>query len=532
MTTLAAFLVQQPLLALFLVIASGYALGAVNLKGLSLGVGAVLFTGLFLGAVTPAAQPPPLVGTLGLVMFLYGLGVQFGAEFVAGFTSSQGRRYNLVAGLALLAAGAVTLAVRAAMDVSYALAAGLFAGAGTNSATMQAALEAAGNSDPVVGYSVAYPFGIVGAILCMHAMRLVVKPTMDQTRRAGLATLEVAVRSPDIVGRPVNEVAARLPRAVRILVVRQGDENRHPTPDLILEPDAVLLLSSDDPAAIESARRQLGEREAGRVVADRSQLDLLYVFVSRPLLAGRRVENLELPDGVGATITHVQRGDAPLLVTPELTLELGDRVGLLTDRRAFGGVREFFGDSIRGTTEFSYVSLGTGMVLGVLLGITPFPVPMIGTFKLGIAGATLLVALVLGKLGRTGPLTWTMPLSANLTLRNFGLSVFLAQVGMSSGSSFVQVVVQGGPVFLLAGAAVLFALALTPLLLGHYVMRVPFDDLLGITAGVTGQPAILAYAYRMVPSDRVEVCYAMIHPTATILKIVMAQLLVAAGQGG
>ena len=172
------------------------------------------------------------------------------------------------------------------------------------------------------------------------------------------------------------------------------------------------------------------------------------------------------------------------------------------------------------------------MVLGVLLGITPFPIPMIGTFKLGIAGATLLVALVLGKLGRTGPLTWTMPLSANLTLRNFGLSVFLAQVGMSSGSSFVQVVVEGGPVFLLAGAAVLFALALTPLLLGHYVMRVPFDDLLGITAGVTGQPAILAYAYRMVPSDRVEVCYAMIHPTATILKIVMAQLLVAAGQGG
>ena len=532
MTALGAFLTQQPLLALFLVIASGYALGAVSLWGLSLGVGAVLFTGLFLGAVTPAAQPPPLVGTLGLVMFLYGLGVQFGAEFVAGLAGPQGRRYNLLGCLALLAAVAVALAERAVIDVSYALAAGLFAGAGTNSATMQAALEAAGNSDPVVGYSVAYPFGIVGAILCMHVMRMVVKPPNETAKRAGIATLEVAVRSADVVGQRLSEITALLPPGVRILVVRAGDENRHPTPDLVVASGAVLLLAGDDTAALESARRRLGEHASGRVVGDRSHLDLLYAFVSRPLLAGLPVSKLAWPEGVDATVTHVQRGDAALIVTPELTLELGDRVGLVADRQAFAALRRFFGDSIRGTTEFSYVSLGVGMVLGVLLGVTPFPAPLVGTFKLGIAGGTLIVALALGKLGRTGPLTWTMPLSANLTLRNFGLSVFLAQVGMSSGSSFVSVIVDSGAVFLLAGAGILFALALTPLLVGHYVMRVPFDDLLGITAGVTGQPAILAYAYRMVPSDRVEVCYAMIHPTATILKIVIAQLLVAVGRGG
>ena len=195
-------------------------------------------------------------------------------------------------------------------------------------------------------------------------------------------------------------------------------------------------------------------------------------------------------------------------------------------------MRKFFGNSIRGTTEFSYISLGIGMVLGVLLGIIPIPVPVLGTMKVGIAGGSLIVALILGKLGRTWKLTWTMPLSANLTLRNFGLSIFLAQVGMSSGAPFVNVVKDSGMIFLVAGACILFALALTPLLIGYFVMRIPFDDLLGITSGVTGTPAILAYAYRSLPSDRVEICYAMIYPAATILKIVIAQLLIAAGTGG
>jgi putative transport protein len=241
------------------------------------------------------------------------------------------------------------------------------------------------------------------------------------------------------------------------------------------------------------------------------------------------VSDLAWPDAIDATVTHVERGDVSLVVSPDLTLELGDRIALLSDRASFPALRRFFGDSIRGTTEFSYVSLGIGMVLGVLLGVVAIPVPLIGGFKIGAAGGTLIVALILGKLRRTGPLTWTMPVSANLTLRNFGLSVFLAQVGMSSGPSFVQVVGESGITFVAAASAIAMVLALTPLLVGHYVMRIPFDDLLGITAGVTGQPAILAYAFRTVPSDRVEVCYAMIHPSTTVLKIIFAQLLIAAG---
>jgi putative transport protein len=531
MEMVTAFLGQQPLLALFLVIASGYALGAVNIKGFSLGVGAVLFTGLFIGAVAPKAQPPAMVGTLGLVMFLYGLGVQFGRQFFAGLAGKAGRRYNLLAVLALAAASAVTVAELMVMNASHGLMAGLFAGAGTNAATMQAAMEAAGNSDPAVGYSVAYPFGLVGAILCMYVMQLVLKPKIEASL-SGLQTLEVEVRSADAIGRTLGEVLPQLPAGVRVLVVRVHHGNRHPDTEAILGAGDVLLLGGTDTAALEGAREYLGERARGRVVADRSRMDMLRAFVSRPQLEGVRVSELKLPEGVEATVTHVQRGDTEMLVTTDLTLELGDRVGVLTDRELFPVLRRFFGDSIRGTTEFSYVALGTGMVLGVLLGSIAFPVPVLGAFKVGIAGGSLIVALMLGKLGRTGPLTWTMPLSANLTLRNFGLSVFLAQVGMSSGAPFVAVVSDSGLTFVVAGACILFALALTPLLIGHYVMRIPFDDLLGITSGVTGTPAILAYAFRSYPSDRVEICYAMIFPAATILKIVIAQVLVAAGGGG
>jgi putative transport protein len=524
--------VQQPLLALFLVIASGYALGAVSVRGLSLGVGAVLFTGLFLGAVAPGAQPPGLVGTLGLVMFLYGLGVQFGGQFFAGLAGSAGRRANVLAFMALAAAALTTVAARALLGVSHAMAAGLFAGAGTNSPTMQAAMEAAGNSDPAVGYSVAYRFGLVGAILCMYLMQKLARPNVEATERSGLQALEVAIRSSGVVGRTLADLVRTLPPGVNVLAVRVRDENRHP--DLAMELGAgdVLLLGSHDTGALETAREMLGEHVAGRIVADRSAIDILRVFVSRPHLEGLRIADLQLPEGVAATVTHVQRGDTEMLVTPDLALELGDRVGLLSDRKAFPVLRKYFGDSIRGTTEFSYVSLGTGMVLGVLLGSTPFPVPGLGSLKVGVAGGALVVALVLGRLGRTGPLTCTMPLSANLTLRNFGLSVFLAQVGMSSGTPFVEVAGASGLPLVVAGAAILLALALTPLVIGHYLFRIPFDDLLGITAAVTGNPAILAYAYRSLPSDRVEISYAMVFPAATIVKIVIAQVLVAAGRGG
>jgi putative transport protein len=530
MNTIIIFLEHQPFLALFLVIATGYGLGSVNIKGLSLGSGAVIFSGLFIGAIAPKAHPPAMIATLGLVMFLYGLGVQYGKQFFAGLTSSTGRRYNLLAVISLAAATAVTVILMPVMHVSSSMMAGIFAGSGTNSATMQAATEAAQNTDPAIGYSLAYPFGIIGAILCMYFMQLIAKPKIEESK-SGFETIEVSIRSKNVAGLTVGEIKSKLPSAVQILVVRSDEENKHPEPDLILKVGDVLLLGGNKASLIE-AQKMLGKQVTGPVVSDRSAMDFVHIFVSKGGVVGLSVADIKFPKGIQATITHVQRGDMEMLIGPGLTLEIGDRIGLLAHRRYFKLLRSFFGNSIRGTTEFSYISLGIGMVLGVLLGIVPIPLPVIGSMKLGIAGGSLIVALILGKLGRTGKLTWTMPLSANLTLRNFGLSIFLAQVGMSSGAPFVQVVNENGLMLLLAGVAILLALAITPLLIGYYIMKIPFDELLGVTSGITGNPAILAYAYRSLPSDRMDICYAMIFPAVTILKIVIALIIVAIPSAG
>jgi putative transport protein len=526
MNIITAFLEHQPFLSLFLVIATGYGLGSINIKGLSLGSGAVIFTGLFIGALAPKAHPPAMIATLGLVMFLYGLGVQYGKQFFAGLTSREGRRYNLLAVISLAAATVITIILLRGMNVSSAMMAGIFAGSGTNSATMQAAAEAAGNTDPAIGYSLAYPFGIIGAILCMYFMQLIVRPKIEDSK-SGFEAIEVAIRSKNVAGLTVRDIISKLPADVQLLIVRSSHGNMHPDPDMILGIGDVLFLGSNNRSSLADAQEMLGKKVTGPVVSDRSDMDFLHIFVSNSAVAGLNPDDIQFPGNIAATITHVQRGDTEIMISPGLVLEIGDRVGLLTNRKNFRTLRNFFGNSIRGTTEFSYISLGIGMVMGVLLGIIPIPLPVIGTMKLGIAGGSLIVALVLGKLGRTGKLTWTMPLSANLTLRNFGLSIFLAQVGMSSGAPFVQVVSEKGLILLVAGAAILLALALTPLLIGHYIMKIPFDDLLGITSGITGNPAILAYAYRSLPSDRMDICYAMIFPAVTILKIIIALVLVA-----
>ena len=203
-----------------------------------------------------------------------------------------------------------------------------------------------------------------------------------------------------------------------------------------------------DPAALDQARERLGRLESGRVASDRSALDIARFFVSRAALTGISIASLPWPDGVDAKIVEVRRGDASLLADPALTLEFGDRVSVIAARQALPQLRKHFGDSIKSTTEVSYVSVGLGMSFGVLLGLVPIPIPGLGHFTLGLAGGPLLVALVLGKLGRTGPLAWHMPLPANLTLRTFGLTLFLAAVGLASGAPFVETLATTGLLFL------------------------------------------------------------------------------------
>jgi len=323
----------------------------------------------------------------------------------------------------------------------------------------------------------------------------------------------------------VADVTAALPPGVHLVAIRHGRQNRLPDPLIRLDAGDGLLLFGE-PAALEKAREQIGPAPfpSETLTTDRSALDIARFYVSRAALAGVAIERMTFPDGVDAKIVEVRRGDASLLADQSLTLEYGDRVSVIASPKAMPALRRHFGDSIKSTTEVSYVSIGLGISFGILLGLVTVPIPGLGQFSLGLAGGPLVVALVLGRLGRTGPFAWHMPLPANLTLRTFGLTLFLAAVGLSSGAPFVETLAREGFLLLFIGAAIILSAILLGLFVGQWVMRLPTDDLLGVIAGITGNPAILTYANKLQPSDRVDAAYAMLFPTMTILKVLCAQV--------
>ncbi|HET7884490.1 MAG TPA: TrkA C-terminal domain-containing protein, partial [Acetobacteraceae bacterium] len=508
--------------ALFLAVGAGYAAGQIRILGFSLGIGAVLFVGLFLGAIAPRAHIAGPIGLIGLIMFLYGIGILYGRQFFDGLTG-VGRKYNLLAAIAVLAGLCITLALGHAfkLEVSHTL--GLFAGSMTSTATLQAAIDVADGNGPSVGYSVAYPFGVIGPILCFYFMTRRLGPTFPPAPpQFHMADITVG----DLPGgqASLRDLIASLPAGTQVTGVRQEHRNILPQPDTVLRPGDAVMLVAETEQAIDEAAAKLGRLEPGRIARDRGDLSYQRFFVSKAALTGIRLQHLPVPSDLPMQILHVRRYDADVVPSPDLTLEIGDRIGVIVPNEHIAHARAWFGDTVKSTAEFSYVSLGFGMVLGVLLGLVPVPIPGVGTVTLGIGGGPLIVALIVGRLRRTGPISWVMPLPANIALRNFGLTLFLAAVGINSGQAFVTTVAAEGPLLLILGAVVVLSTVAIVLLGGYYLFRIPYDDLLGVAAGATGNPAILVYATRMAPTDRPDIGYAMIFPSATIIKVIGVQI--------
>ena len=453
----------QPILALFLAIGVGYVVGQINIGGFSLGVGAVLFVGLAIGAFAPKAQITGPISLTGLIMFLYGIGILYGRQFFEGMTGAEGRKYNLLALVAVVAGLAVALGLGHVFGIKTGHTLGIFAGSMTSTATLQAALDVMRNSEPSIGYSIAYPFGVIGPILCIYFMTRRIQPKFPpkaQRFHMGEVTL-----GDNCAGRTLAELSKDMPSGVQTTMVRKGGQNVVPSTDMLLASGDGLLIIAEREDAIAEAAARLGKLEPGRIVKDRSALDYIRVFVGKANVVG---------------------------------------VLMPADRKE--DIRRHFGDTVKATAEFSYVSLGLGMVLGVLLGLIPIPIPGVGTVTLGIAGGPLIVALIVGKLRRTGPLLWVMPLPANIVLRNFGLAMFLAAVGINAGQPFVRTISEAGLTMLFIGATVLLTTVIIVLLVGYYLLKIPYDDLVGVASGATGNPAILVYSTRMAPTERPDSC--------------------------
>jgi putative transport protein len=529
------FLVENPFVLLFLVLGLGYLAGRVRIGGFGLGVSAVLFVGLAFGALSPRITLPEFVYQLGLILFVYTVGVAAGPGFL-GALRRRGLAANLLVVGVLTVAAAIALVAGRAANLSPGLTAGVFTGATTNTPALAAVLQHQEESadddpgavtEPVLGYSVAYPFGVLGMVVAVWAARRLGRrrTAPPSATDEELVNLTARVTSPDVVGRSVSQLMREHRWSVVLSRVRRGDEAEVPSADFVLRPDDLVVVVGPA-AAAERAVTELGERAAEELPLDRSELDARRMFVSATEPIGQRIGDLGLIERFGAIVTRVRRGDADRLARVDTVLEPGDRVRIVAPRERMEAVTRFFGDSYRMLSEIDVAAFGLGIVAGLLLGLVPIPMPGGGSFRLGMAGGPLVVGLVLGALERTGPITWQLPYNANLTLRQLGAVLFLAGVGIRSGHAFVGTVRSSeGLVMLVVGAAVTVAAAVLAVWLGMALLRVPVDVLCGIVAGMQTQPAVLAFAVEQSGDDLPNTGYASVYPVATIAKIVLAQVL-------
>jgi len=534
-------LAAMPVLTLFVVIGLGYLLGQISIFGFRFGLAGVLFLGIAVGALSPAIALPEIVSTLGLIIFVYTIGIQSGPAFFASFRE-QGKRANLLAICVLVFGALLSLGIGHALHWSRGSIAGLFSGALTNTPAVAAARDrlhfegqVAGLSadqlrdltaQPTIAFGLAYPMGVIGVLVAFQLLNRLWKPKFAAAVEDAhtIRSQDFVVRNPGIVGQRLGDILG-LHRDAGFVIsrVRQQGKIHLANSDITLAEGDTLVVVGDD-TALERARHLFGEPTEEQIELDRSELDFRRIFVSSSEVVGRRIGDLDL-ERLHAGVTRVRRGDIDVVPTPDTILEYGDRVRVLTRRENMDAVSQYFGDSIRGTAETDFGSVAIGMVMGALVGMVPIPLHG-SVIRLGLAGGPLLVALVLGKLERTGGITWKIPISANLTLRQIGLLLFFAGVGTRAGYSFGQTLMTNGWQFIAVGTAVTFAVAFATMLFGYKVLGMPFDAVMGITSGIHTEPASLTYAANLTRNDRPNTGYTTVYPIAMIAKIVLAQLLV------
>ncbi len=397
-------LLEQPLLLLFSIAALSYPLGRVRVGGVSLGVAAVLFVGLGFGALHPAMRLPDILWEIGLVLFVYTIGLMNGPTFFASLRGDGLKQIAFVAVLIVLVVALVMAGARM-FGLSAPLAAGLFAGSLTNTPALAAIVEhlsrilpegsaAALYDAPVVGYSLAYPVSVLGMIVSIAVAQKLFKTDYAAEARAlnlpaegeqplGHVTLRVA--RDEAVGQTIGALGARLGPRVVFGRVEQVDEVRLATRDLVLmRGDRITVVG--EPSDLDAAATLIGPPSSGDLVLDRSTLDYRRMFISSPAVAGHSLATLQLPEKHGALITRVRRGDVDLLPTPDLVLQPGDRVRVLAERERLPALSRLFGDSMRRLSEVDLLSFNVGLALGILVGSCPCRCPAAGSCGSGWQG--------------------------------------------------------------------------------------------------------------------------------------------------
>jgi putative transport protein len=541
-----AFLAGNPLFLLFLIIGVGYLLGSIRVFGFSLGVSAVLFVGIAAGALDPRLNLPEYIYLIGLVLFVYMIGLQSGPVFFASFRK-RGLRINGLAVGVLFIAGVLAVVLWKVLKLSIPGVAGLYCGALTNTPALAASVETlkglapqvkpadlqAFINGPVVTYGLAYPFGVFGMIFWMFLFAKIfridfAKEEADRLRESGAGDIlswTFLLTNPALDGKTVREALSFFspPGFVLSRILHEGAAELV-TGDTVLRPgDKVVAVG--DIKSLERARFLFGKRTddfeegLGSFVFQR-------IFVSRSSVIGKRIGDIDLQKRFGATITRLRRGDIQFVPSADTVLESGDGLRIMSRQENLDALKAYFGDSVKAMAESDFLSISAGILLGILVGMIPLPLPNGAVLKLGFAGGPLLVSLVLGKLERTGSIAWRIPFNANIALRQVGLVLFLAAIGTKAGQGLIETIQSGGLWVIAAGALITTFVAVAVVLIGYKAFKLPLSAVTGILSGIQTQPACLAYANQQAENELPNVWYATVYPASMVAKILFVQILV------
>jgi len=535
-------LVASPFASAALIIALGYLLGHLRLPGgFELGLAGVLFVGLGIGMLSLGIKFPPELQMGGLVLFVYCIGLEAGPGFLRCFRSGGGLILILcVAGL-ILAAGVCWIAAYERI-VSSGLITGLFCGALNNTPALAAAVETAKTEFPsdaalpdqiVIGYGIVYPFSVV--VLLMFHQRLIRRekrisdPQLDQKSSLAMTpavTIRIESLGPDNSLWTVDSLNKASGAIISRFRIPGGEEG-------VALPETVLPTGTDIVVIANPGQLSVLEKLAGKRTLQHLELIPEGIQVCRYMVTNPEISDHPLSwlqnrlVALGAVITRIRRSDTNLPVTPMTALKLGDFVRVVSPVRSDPELTRLFGNSMHDLAEGGLLSASVGILAGLLLGAISIPLRSIhGAISLGAAGGPLMTGLLLGYLGRTGKLVWSLPPSTSLAFRNLGLALFFAGAGVNAGGGLVKAFQHDGLKLIFTGLVVLFVAQATLAVGTRLLGSIRLTQYLGFSSALQTQPALLAFALKFREALETTESYALVFPVATVAKIVLVQLLI------
>lgn len=538
------FLAEYPLVALVLVLACGYALGKIKVAGISLGAAAILFIAIGVSAANPEITFPPLLYQFGLALFVYSIGLSAGREFFATFPT-RGWKSNAVIAFVMVMLTGLAATVIHFLDVDATTAAGTFAGSLTTTPGMAAMVEVlkAEHADiastPVVGYSLAYPGGVLGAILVAAVgAKLLRVDHIQDARDEGIIQSHLEWRVVEVTQEALSKLTEdgrtitvqQVPQltdanivVTRYIASTEGATEQLAYPNAPVVPKMRMVINGTL-EELEKATVALGKRV--RIDVETNDLTYGRVIVSNPAIAGRTIKDIN-PLSHGFLIARVRRGDREYIAQGNTILELSDSLRVIAPKQSFPKVRKFLGDSETSLANVNLLPYMVGLSIGLLVGTIPIPLPGGTHLALGFGGGPIIAGLILGALGHTGRIQWQMPFHANRVLTGLGLALFLAGVGTVAGPGFRHAITDPSSVtYISFGFFITVLSAVSCGALGMLILKMKWDEAMGLAAAVSTNPAVLSYLNEQSRTDLANRGYTTVYPLAMIGKIILSQILI------